>query len=166
MRIIKSWLIALSFLSILLSNNAFPSDLEGEAKDFTLDSISGENIRLSEHLGEVVMINFWASWCAPCRQEMPLLDALFKKYEMMGFTLLGINLDEDRKDAKALLAEIPVSFPVLFDPENSVSRAYGVAAMPTTILIDRDGHLRTLHKGYQPGYEDRYEADIKKLIRE
>jgi len=166
MSTIKVLLFTLAISPIALINNAFSSSLEGSAPDFTLDSASGENVRLSEHIGEVVMINFWASWCGPCREEMPLLDELQKKYEMMGFTLLGINLDENRKDAEALLKQIPVTFPVLFDPESEISRLYNVAAMPTTILIDRDGNLRQLHKGYQAGFEDKYEADIKALIKE
>ncbi len=152
--------------AMLIFNYASASKLEGTAPDFTLDSASGENIRLSDYIGEVVMINFWASWCGPCRQEMPLLEALHEKYNMMGFTMLGINLDEKRADADALLAQIPVSFPILFDPESKISRLYNVKAMPTTILLDRDGNLRFLHKGYQSGFEDKYEADIKALIRE
>lgn len=166
MNMTKALLLTFAIGYTLLINNAFSSPLEGSAPDFTLDSASGENIRLSEQVGEVVMINFWASWCGPCREEMPLLDELHQKYEMMGFKLLGINLDENRKDAEALLKQIPVSFPVLFDPESEISRLYDVSAMPTTILIDRDGNLRQLHKGYQAGFEDKYEADIKALIKE
>ncbi len=168
MRRIKTLFTILVVLSVLSFNHAHAvaSKLEGAAPDFTLDSSSGENIRLSDYLGEVVMINFWASWCAPCRQEMPLLEDLYKKYHMMGFTLLGINVDEERENAESLLEQIPVSFPILFDPDSELSRLYKVKAMPTTILIDRDGQLRVLHKGYQPGFEDQYEADIKALIRE
>ncbi len=166
MKLIKITLIIFMLSSTSLFNSAVSSSLEGAAPDFTLDNRKGENIRLSDHLGEVVMINFWASWCAPCRQEMPLLEDLHKKYQMMGFTLLGVNVDEAREDAEKLLEQIPVSFPVLFDTDSAVSRLYSVKAMPTTILIDRDGQLRVLHKGYQPGFEDQYEADIKALIRE
>lgn len=164
--IMKKIFFTFAISAMLIFNYASASKLEGTAPDFTLDSASGENIRLSDYIGEVVMINFWASWCGPCRQEMPLLEALHEKYNMMGFTMLGINLDEKRADADALLAQIPVSFPILFDPESKISRLYNVKAMPTTILLDRDGNLRFLHKGYQSGFEDKYEADIKALIRE
>ncbi len=166
MKSITAALIVFMVSTTFLFNNAVSSSLEGVAPDFTLDNRNGENIRLSDHLGEVVMINFWASWCGPCRQEMPLLEDLHNKYQMMGFTLLGVNVDEERENAEKLLEQIPVSFPVLFDADSAVSRLYSVKAMPTTILIDRDGQLRVLHKGYQPGYEDQYEADIKALIRE
>ena len=136
------------------------------APDFTLKSRDGTNLRLSELRGQVVMINFWASWCGPCRQEMPLLDALFEQYEPLGFTLLGVNVEQDTADAERLLKDAPVSFPVLYDPDNSVTKAYDVVAMPSTILVDRDGNMRFVHHGYKPGYEDDYQAQIRELIKE
>ena len=139
---------------------------DGLAPDFTLKSRGGENIKLSELRGEVVMLNFWASWCGPCRQEMPLLDGLYRRYKAMGFRLLGVNVDEDSAAARALLDEIPVSFTILFDPRNRLADRYAIEAMPTTILIDRDGRRRYTHLGYVPGTEQDYEREIKALIRE
>ena len=139
---------------------------QGSAPDFTLKSHSGENIRLSDLRGEVVMINFWASWCGPCRQEMPLLDQLYTEYQPLGFTILGINVEEDSTQAKALLQDIPVSFPVLFDTRSQVSKLYDVVAMPSTVLLDRDGNVRYLHHGYKPGYENTYQEQVRALIRE
>jgi len=138
----------------------------GLAPDFTLKSRGGENIKLSELRGEVVMLNFWASWCGPCRQEMPLLDALHERYKAMGFRLLGVNVDEDSDSAKRLLEEVPVSFTILFDPKNRLADLYAIEAMPTTILIDRDGRRRYVHLGYLPGVEQDYEREIRELIRE
>ena len=112
------------------------------------------------------MINFWASWCGPCRQELPLLDELYNNYKPLGFTILGVNVEEDSGKAKALLKDIPVSFPVLFDTQNTVSRLYDVIAMPSTVLVDREGKVRYLHKGYKPGYEQHYQEQIRTLIRE
>lgn len=141
-------------------------EVSGPAPDFTLASASGKNIKLSELRGEVVMVNFWASWCGPCREELPLLDELYQQYRDYGFTLLGVNVDENRAAADKLLEQIPVSFPVLYDPASAVSELYQVDAMPSTILIDRDGNLRHLHRGYKPGYEDKYDAEIKALVLE
>lgn len=141
-------------------------EVSGPAPDFTLASSSGKNIKLSELRGEVVMVNFWASWCGPCREELPLLDDLYQQYRDYGFTLLGVNVDENRAAADKLLEQIPVSFPVLYDPNSAVSELYQVDAMPSTILIDRDGNLRYLHRGYKPGYEDKYDAEIKALVLE
>ena len=153
-------------LALLLPALVHAGGVSGPAPDFTLKSRSGENIKLSELRGEVVMINFWASWCAPCRQEMPLLEDLYQRYGDMGFTLLGVNVEEDSSQADSLLRDIPVSFPILYDTENTVSKLYKVVAMPSTIMVDRDGNMRYLHRGYLPGYEEDYRKQIKELIRE
>jgi peroxiredoxin len=136
------------------------------APDFTLESRSGENLRLEDHRGEVVMLNFWASWCGPCRQEMPLMDELYSQYKDLGFTILAVNVDENREEAHRFLDKVPVNYPILYDPESSVSELYEVQAMPTTVMIDRNGTARYLHYGYQPGYEDEYEQQIRELVRE
>ena len=167
MKIISGTGHILVFLAaLLLALAASAKEVSGPAPDFTLKSRSGENIKLSELRGEVVMINFWASWCGPCRQEMPLLDALYQRYRPMGFTILGVSVDEDVADAKRLLKEIPVTFPVLFDTDNKVADLYELVAMPSTVLVDRDGNMRFVHLGYLPGYERDYEAQIKMLIKE
>ncbi len=97
---------------------------------------------------------------------MPLLEAIYRKYEPLGFTLLGVNVEENSNDGQAWLAERPVSFPVLYDPENGVSKLYDVIAMPSTVLIDRQGNLRYLHHGYKPGYENDYVDQVRALARE
>ena len=140
--------------------------ISGKASNFTLKSRSGKNIKLSELRGQVVMLNFWASWCGPCRKEMPLLEKISKKYKRLGFTLLGVNVEQDSNAAKRYLKDVKVSFPILFDRTNKTSKLYNVSAMPTTILIDRNGNKRFLHKGYKPGYENEYKKQIKKLLRE
>lgn len=156
--------IVSTLLLVLLSQWSFAA--ETSAPDFTLKSKNGENLRLSEHKGQVVLINFWASWCGPCRQEMPLLDEMQDKYAKLGFTVFGVNVDKNPAKADKILKDIPVSFPVLYDPDGTVSQLYDVSAMPTTVIVDRDGNMRYLHKGFKPGYEDKYAANVKTLIRE
>ena len=136
------------------------------APDFTLKSMAGPNLKLSEMTGNVVLINFWASWCGPCREEMPLLNALHKKYEPLGFTVLGVNVEEDVNAAKGFLKNFPVDFPVLLDNTNQVSKLYQVIAMPTSVVVDRDGNMRYLHQGYKSGDEAKYQQMVKKLVRE
>jgi len=136
------------------------------APDFTLKSSTGENIRLAEQRGQVVMLNFWASWCGPCRQEMPLLDGISKKYGKMGFVLYGINVDQDTAEAKSVLQKININYSVLFDPESKLSSLYKVDAMPTSVIIDKQGNIRYIDRGYVPGDEEKYIAQIKELIRE
>ena len=160
-------LLIISFSGLLVTSPVFASEkLNVKAPNFTLKSDTGKNIKLSEYRGQVVMLNFWASWCGPCRQEMPLLEKIYKKYKRLGFVLLGVNVEENSNAAKKLLKDIKVSFPILFDTKNLTSKLYNVSAMPTTILIDRNGKQRFLHKGYKPGYEIDYKKQVKKLLRE
>ena len=159
-------MMAAVVLGFLIFPVAYADVIEGPAPDFTLKSRSGENVKLSEYRGDVVMINFWASWCAPCRQEMPLLEDMYKKYSDLGFVLLGVNVEEDSSKANDLLRDVAVTFPVLFDNANEVTKLYKVVAMPSTIIVDRDGKMRYLHRGYLPGYENEYVKQIKELIRE
>lgn len=145
---------------------ASAASVSGPAPNFTLKSLSGKNMKLSEMRGNVVLINFWASWCAPCREEMPLLNALHSKYEPLGFTVLGVNVEEHEKNARGFLKNFPVDFPVLLDNQNTVSKLYDVIAMPTTVVVDRDGNMRFLHRGYKPGDEKAYRKMVKMLVRE
>lgn len=145
---------------------AVADELSGPAPDFTLQARSGETVSLSDLQGDVVMVNFWATWCAPCRQEMPHLEALYQRYKNLGFTLLAVNVEDNRAGADKWLAERPVSFPVLFDPKNEVSKLYDVVAMPSTVMVGRDGTMRYIHHGYQPGYENEYQSQIRALLRE
>lgn len=146
--------------------SASADELSGVAPDFSLQAMDGGRVGLADLKGDVVMVNFWATWCGPCRQEMPHLEALYQRYSGLGFTLLGVNVEEDSSGADEFLAETPVSFPILFDPENEVSELYDVVAMPSTVLIDRQGNMRFIHHGYQPGYENEYQSQIRALLRE
>ena len=164
--IIRKFLAGLA-LTVLATSSLAASDLAGKpAPDFALKSSTGANLRLSEYRGDVVMINFWATWCGPCRQEMPLLDQLYSRYQRVGFSLLGVNIDDDSSRAMDMIHELGVSFPVLFDARKEVSRLYDVDAMPVTILVDREGNVRHVHKGYKPGYEELYLDQIRSLLRE
>lgn len=133
---------------------------------FTLPDAKGSDVSLSDFQGDVVLINFWASWCGPCREEMPLLDQLSDRYGDLGFTMLGVNVEEDSKLADQFLQGTPVDFPILYDRANSVSQLYDVVAMPTTVIVDREGKVRFIHHGYEPGYENDYQDQIRALLRE
>lgn len=159
-KILSRFALVVSFGFLSLSANADP------APDFTLQSSTGENVRLAEQRGQVVMLNFWASWCGPCRKEMPLLDAMYQRYSSAGFVLYGVNVEEDNTDAKKLLKELGVTFPVLFDTESKASSLYNVDAMPTTVVIDKKGQVRYVNRGYKDGDENKYRDQIRELIKE
>ena len=163
---IKNLVLAL-LVTVFAATSLASSGLEGQlAPDFALKSSTGENLRLSEYRGDVVMINFWATWCGPCRQEMPLLDQLYTRYERVGFNLLGVNIDDDSRRAMQMIEELGVNFPVLFDARKEVSKLYDVIAMPSTVILDREGNLRYVHHGYEPGYENDYQDQIRALLKE
>jgi len=149
-----------------ITANASAQATQTMAPDFTLKSITGANLKLSELRGKVVLINFWASWCGPCRQEMPVLNELYQHYRPLDFTVLGVNVEQNSDNAKSLLKDVSVSFPILFDNNNKVSKLYNVKGMPSTVLVDRDGNIRYVHMGYQPGTEAEYQSKIRALIRE
>ena len=140
--------------------------LQAAAPDFTLKSAEGRNLRLQEQRGQVVLVNFWASWCGPCKQEMPHLNRLYDKYRASGFTLLAVNIDDDARHGAATAAKWGLKFPVLLDADKSVTKLYDLGAMPSTVLIDRDGRVRFLHRGYREGVEDTYERQIRELVKD
>jgi peroxiredoxin len=162
-RLLGALAAALAVLSAPLASGAVAT--QGSAPDFTLKSMSGPNLRLAEQRGRVVMVNFWATWCGPCRQEMPQLDRLYQKYKSSGFVLLGVNVDEDVRKATDVAAKLGVTFPVLLDTDKAVSKLYDLSTMPSTVIIDRDGKVRYLHRGYLAGYEDNYDKQIRELLK-
>lgn len=157
-------ILALALPVWAAADSAADSVAPAPAPAFTLQSTAGQQVSLAQFKGDVVMINFWASWCGPCRQEMPLLQSIYQKYKDMGFTLIGVNVEPDAKTANAWLKATPVSYPVLYDPQSKVSQLYQVQAMPTTVIIDRTGTVRYIHRGYVPGDENAYLNSIRALI--
>ncbi len=153
-------LVALLSLPLLAASTGKP------APQFDLPSRDGKEVNLAQYKGQVVMLNFWASWCHPCRDEMPLLESIYKKYNKLGFVLLGVNVEPDSKAATDWLKVTPVSFPVLFDKDSKVSQMYDVASMPSTVIIDRKGNVRMLHRGYKAGDENEYMDSVRTLVRE
>src|SRR5258708_12399301 len=106
--------------AIIVASTAFAAggDASGPAPAFTLSTLAGQASGLSAYKGQVVMVNFWATWCGPCQQEMPLLDQMYKKYNPAGFTLIAVNVDKAAPPATQFLEPNPLSFPLLFDPPN------------------------------------------------
>lgn len=157
----------LAVASMLVSSLALGTvKVSDEAPDFTLKTLEGPNLRLEEYRGQVVLLNFWASWCGPCRQEMPILDRLHQRYEDTGFAVLGVNVEGETAPAQKIVDKTNVTFPVLIDEGQSVSELYSLEAMPSTVVIDRDGVVRYYHRGYKPGDEAKYVEVVKSLIRE
>ena len=170
-------LLTLLFFSIVLISSTDAKELSGKMPDFTLPSVAGNNIRLDELKGNVVMLNFWATWCGPCRQEMPVLDDLYKKYKRAGFTILAVNVENSDNTTKkteidTFVNDNSLTYPVLYDNEKKLVSVIEKdfikknMGMPTTVFLDRDGNARFFHEAYKPGDEKKYKRLIRALIAE
>jgi peroxiredoxin len=154
-------------LSTLIATFAWSATVSGPAPQFTLKSREGKDVSLASFKGQVVLLNFWATWCVPCREEMPKLQALYEKYNSLGFALVGVNVENNPDGTKKWLADNgPITFPILLDTKNEVSKLYRVETMPSTVLIARDGTMRFVHHGYKSGLEGDYQNEVRQLLKE
>jgi thiol-disulfide isomerase/thioredoxin len=158
-------LAALALAPELAASDA-PLQVGAPGPAFQLNSSTGKPISLADLKGQIVLVNFWASWCGPCRQEMPILEQLNTKYHNKGVALIGVNVEPDSAAANTWLKATPVSFPILYDVDSKVSNLYEVQGMPNTVILDRKGVVRYIHRGYSPGAENEYLDQIRALIRE
>ena len=163
-KVLHSFLLAGCLVAAQFAQAA-PLTLMAAAPDFTLHTVAGPNLRLREQRGQVVLINFWATWCGPCQQEMPQLNKLYEKYHSAGFVLLGVNVDDDVRHASDVAGRLGLKFPVLLDTDKATSHLYELVTMPSTVLIDRDGKVRYIHKGYLAGAESDYDRQIRELLK-
>jgi peroxiredoxin len=159
-------LSALIGLGLAQASSVDPLRNGAPAPAFELASNAGKSVRIADYRGQVVLLNFWASWCGPCRKEMPILEQMHKQYKSKGFTMVGVNVEPDSSEALGFLKATPVSFPILFDKDSKVSKLYAVRGMPNTVILDRKGNVRYVHRGYKPGEENEYLNQIRALIRE
>ena len=109
------------------------------APDFTLPDLERGKVSLKDFRGKLLMLNFWASWCVPCREEMPAMERLYQKSRDHGFVIVGVNLKDDKKSARSFVKELEITFPIAFDPDGEVGLLYGAWGLPATYLIDADG---------------------------
>jgi thiol-disulfide isomerase/thioredoxin len=126
----------------------------------------GTTTRPSTYKGSVLLVDFWASWCVPCKISFPALDALYRQYRDQGLQVVAVNLDERQKDADAFLAAHAHVMPVAFDPKGESAQAFALRGMPSSVLIDRSGNIRFTHMGYSTSVLDHYRDEIRLLLAE
>jgi thiol-disulfide isomerase/thioredoxin len=136
------------------------------APDVVLQSADGVAVPLAAYKGKVLLVDFWASWCVPCKTSFPALDAIYREYQPRGLEVLAVNLDEERKNADAFLTDRPHRMTVLFDPKGAAPVAFGVKAMPTSFVIDKTGTIRFTHVGYSGNVDRSYRQEILQLLSE
>jgi peroxiredoxin len=135
----------------------------GNAPDFTLPQLDGNSLTLSEFKGKVIILNFWATWCPPCRREIPDFIELYENYKDEGLQIIGVNLDGgDTRPIKQFLEEYKINYSVVLGDGNIIEDYGGIRAIPTTFIIDREGNIREKYIGYQP--RTTFEEAVKKLL--
>lgn len=167
--IARSSSVALACLLVLLTVRAPAASglAPGQsAPSVELATADGTPVSLASLKGNVVLVDFWASWCGPCAQAFPIVEDLFQEYRTRGFEVLAINLDEKRRDADRFLADRPHAMTVAFDPQGKSAKAFGLEGMPTSFVIGRDGRVRFVHIGFTAKTADDYRREIEQLLAE
>ena len=129
-------------------------------------SAHAQSLDLAPYKGKVIYVDFWASWCGPCRQSFPWMNSTYADFKARGFEIVAVNLDQDQALAKTFLSNFTPQFPVVFDPKGVVATDYHVTGMPTAVLIGRDGRMRFTHDGFKPEKESEYVSHIMALLDE
>jgi cytochrome c biogenesis protein CcmG, thiol:disulfide interchange protein DsbE len=129
-------------------------------------TVRATGLDLHAYRGKVVYLDFWASWCGPCRESFPWLAGLLRDYESRDLVVIGVNVDKDRTLAERFLGDTPAAFPIVYDPRGEIAAAYKIAGMPTAILIDRGGQVRYQHTGFSIKKRDEYAEHLRTLLSE
>ena len=139
---------------------ASAQDVGKAAPAFDLPSSGAQNVRLADLKGRVIYVDFWASWCAPCKQSFPWMNDMQAKYGAKGLTIIGVNVDKKRDDAAKFLEGTPAKFTVAYDSTGKVAEAYQPKGMPTSFLIGPDGVVRAVHVGFRDSDREELEKQI------
>jgi thiol-disulfide isomerase/thioredoxin len=156
-------MLAALLAPLFLSTSAFALERGEAAPDFTLEGPNG-TVRLSDLQGEVAYVDFWASWCGPCKQSFPWMNEMHAKYQARGLRIVGINVDKRAADAQKFLARTPAHFALAYDAAGDVPRRYGVKAMPTSVLVGRDGKVLEVHSGFADDERAERERKIRAAL--
>lgn len=162
---------AIFLLCVLLSSFALGLQQGFPVPNFVLPSLvnvpdNTQSLKLSDYRGKVVYIDFWASWCIPCRVSLPALSELHAKYSAQGFEVIAINMDKDEVDALRFLKTFPVNYPVVRDPAGLVAKGYELKSMPHAFIIDKAGKLRHVHEGYKKRDKAKIDQYITQILQE
>jgi cytochrome c biogenesis protein CcmG, thiol:disulfide interchange protein DsbE len=158
-------LLACSMLSVpVLAGRASALDSGAPVPEIGLTDLSGKRIDLASLKGKVVIIDFWASWCAPCKQEMPILERLFQKYKDRGFVVVGVSVDQEDANVGSFVKQLKVSFPIVHDKAHGVANRYRPPRMPSSYIVDRQGIVRHVHGGFRAADASAIEGEVSGLL--
>jgi peroxiredoxin len=132
-----------------------------QARDFSLETLDGSRVSLEDYRGKVVLVNFWATWCPPCRDEVPDIETTYRERRDEGFVVLGVNVEEPRGAVEPFVAEFDMTYPVLLDESGQVLKMYRAIGLPMSVVVDQEGVIRARHVGFLTAAElERYLADL------
>lgn len=154
---ISSWIVLCLLAGVVNADKV-------KIPDFKLPTDSAE-VTPAQLNGKVVYVDFWASWCKPCKKSFPWLNEMQKKYEKQGLVVLGINLDEDKSQAEAFLKKVPAGFKIAYDPEGKSAKDFHVQGMPSSYLVDREGYVVNRHVGFREKDAEALEQHILELLK-
>ena len=138
---------------------------ELEAIDFELANLQGVKEKLSDYKGQVVFLNFWATWCGPCREEMPSMENLYRELKDEGFVILAVDLGEEKAVVRDFVEEYGLTFPVVLDEDRKAGRAYGIQSIPTTYIVDRQGFILGRSLGARHWDREEYTALFREILK-
>jgi thiol-disulfide isomerase/thioredoxin len=139
-------------------------DAGARQPEIGLTDMRGSRVDLASLKGKVVIIDFWASWCAPCKEEMPVLERLYKKYKSKGLVIVGVSVDQDVANVRSFLKQLPVSFPIVHDGEHKVADRFKPPRMPSSYVVDRKGIVRYVHGGFRSEDAQKLETEVVSLL--
>ena len=155
----------LAALAVLVfASTAFALGSGERAPELGLQDLNGHPVTLASLRGKVVLVDFWATWCAPCRDELPHLEEFYKKYSDKGFVVVGVSVDRESENIGAFLHRMPLTFPIIHDSGHEIVSRYHPNLMPTSFIIDRAGVIRHTHAGYSAADLSTLEHEIKTLV--
>lgn len=134
------------------------------APAFSLRTLEGRTVTLASLRGKVVFLDFWASWCVPCREEFPVLQRLHQRYFDRGLRVVGITVDQEASNARAFVQRTRATFTILHDSSRSIAERYSPPSMPTSFLIDKEAVIRKINRGFEPSHADRFERQVRSAL--
>ena len=158
------WMLASFIFLGSLAGLAHATNIGDMVPAIELPNESGDGVSLTKLRGKVVYLDFWASWCGPCRQSFPWMNEMQEKYGQQGLEVLAINLDGNLADAKKFLQENPAKFKTIYDTKAQTPKLLGVKGMPTSYLIDRQGRVVSVHVGFNPAKKSELESELKRVL--
>lgn len=164
MRLRRLAAVCVALTIALVSASAVALDRGARAPEINARDLNGRTIRMSALRNKVVIVDFWASWCGPCREEMPVLERLYGRYKSQGLVVIGVSVDRTVGNIRQFLRRTPVTFPIVHDADHSIAGRYSPPRMPSSYVIDRRGVVRYVHEGFRSEDAAKLEREVRQLL--